>query len=107
MRVRARIRTRVSAMLGAVVLSVVGGCAWRAIGAHAASVSDQPARAAARRTLGSNPPLRLLARARRLLSLCGTFETITPCTASTTVYVGSTDTVVFEIDNNGSMDDIF
>lgn len=45
-------------------------------------------------------------RGTRALSVCGTFETITPCTPSTTVYVGTTDTVLFEIDNNGSMDDI-
>ena len=45
-------------------------------------------------------------RGTRAMSLCGSFETISPCTPSTTVWVGSTDTVVFEIDNNGSMDDI-
>ena len=49
---------------------------------------------------------RARARGRQTMSLCGSFETITPCTPSTTVWVASTDTVVFEIDNNGSMDDI-
>ena len=101
-----RARSRVSAMLVAAVLSAVSGFAWRALGVHAAIVSGHPTFTAEQRASGSNPRLRPRLRGTRLLSLCGTFETITPCTPSTTVYVGSTDTVVFEIDNNGSTDDI-
>jgi len=101
-----RTGSRFSVLLVAVLVSVVGGLAWRTLGLRAATISGHPPLTIKRLSQESNLQLRPLAGAAHLLSLCGTFETITPCALSNTVYVGSTDTALFEIDNEGSMDDI-
>ncbi|HEX5177864.1 MAG TPA: hypothetical protein VFW04_00920, partial [Gemmatimonadaceae bacterium] len=93
---RARHRVGLILLLAMLTVTVLTGRAFvaragLAIGGDASTRLHRP------RTRGHRTPM---------LSLCGSFETITPCTLSTTVYVGATDTVVFEIDNNGSMDDI-
>jgi len=80
--------------------AVIGGLAWRVAAARAAlpDTGRDPA------TIHRQAP----AAPAPLFEICSAgFHTITPCTASAgTLTVGTTDSTMFEIDNNSSADDI-
>lgn len=80
-------------------LPLTGVLAWRVVSAVAAPFSVRNHAMNHSRQVG---PSRT-----RLLSLCTAgFESISPCTASTTVYVHGGGTKVFQLQNNSSFDDI-
>lgn len=80
-------------------LPLTGVLAWRVVSAVAAPVT-------ARDRAVSHQRHDVPSRA-RMFSLCSTtFESISPCTASATVYVHGTGTKVFQLQNNSSFDDI-
>jgi len=93
---RARIRFSV---IVAVVSSVIGGLAWRTLGLRADTL-------AADRT--AIHPRQAAAHRARLFNLCTAgFESISPCGVNVgTLTVGTTDSTMFQVQNNSSFDDI-